>query len=271
MFVTYGVLGLAWAALWVPLVSDHDPNPAAELELKLESGSRSDLTPASALETQVDRVARTAVGAADALAAAATTGQKTNGLDQRRATDNTMGVLKAVAVGGRGGMGARAAAAPIDGGGGNTNENGISSSSRGFALPTEEALLFAEGKSENNGERRAATTGDGGPVLASVVEGVSPRTGQEEGGVWEGFLAVPWKKYATNGQIWTVCAAHMSHNWGLYVLLAWLPTYYVQVCSRLFVLCFFFSLLFVFFPLRGSQWLGGAAFCSVLGWRRIAV
>ena len=59
--------------------------------------------------------------------------------------------------------------------------------------------------------------------------------GGEEGeglGVLREFRSVPWKAYATNGQILTITAAHMAHNWGLYVMLAWLPTYFSQVQGK---------------------------------------
>lgn len=79
------------------------------------------------------------------------------------------------------------------------------------ALPVETVVVLEERSSQEGG--------DGGGEV-------------KEGSVLEGFLAVPWKEYATNGQIWSIAAAHMAHNWGLYVLLAWLPTYFVQVRHR---------------------------------------
>lgn len=93
------------------------------------------------------------------------------------------------------------------------NPNGDdSSSSSSPSLPVE-TVVFEEQSGLGDGE--GAWEGEGGGV--------------KEGSVLEGFLAVPWKEYATNGQIWSIAAAHMAHNWGLYVLLAWLPTYFVQV------------------------------------------
>lgn len=66
-----------------------------------------------------------------------------------------------------------------------------------------------------------------------VVEGA--RQGRQEGSsdMLRGFQSVPWKAYATDGQILTITAAHMAHNWGLYVMLAWLPTYFSQVRREL--------------------------------------
>ncbi|CAN0116474.1 unnamed protein product [Laminaria digitata] len=55
-----------------------------------------------------------------------------------------------------------------------------------------------------------------------------PPPSRDGGGILKGFGDVPWKAYATNGQIWSIASAHMSHNWGLYVMLAWLPTYFNQ-------------------------------------------
>lgn len=61
------------------------------------------------------------------------------------------------------------------------------------------------------------------------------KQGRQEGSsdMLRGFQSVPWKAYATDGQILTITAAHMAHNWGLYVMLAWLPTYFSQVRREL--------------------------------------
>lgn len=96
------------------------------------------------------------------------------------------------------------------GAGVNPNGDGSSSSSAPPLLPVETVVL-EERSSREDGEAAV------GPA--------------KEGSILEGFLSVPWKEYATNGQIWSIAAAHMAHNWGLYVLLAWLPTYFVQVCT----------------------------------------
>lgn len=82
----------------------------------------------------------------------------------------------------------------------------------------------ASDKAVASGEDRKEGVIDGPPL-------------SREGGVLGGFRDVPWKEYATNGQIWSIAAAHMSHNWGLYVMLAWLPTYFNQVRGRVAECC----------------------------------
>jgi MFS transporter, ACS family, solute carrier family 17 (sodium-dependent inorganic phosphate cotransporter), other len=44
----------------------------------------------------------------------------------------------------------------------------------------------------------------------------------------ESMQAVPWRDFVTDKNIWSIAAAHMAHNWGLYVMLAWLPTYFSE-------------------------------------------
>ncbi|CAM9951251.1 unnamed protein product, partial [Ectocarpus sp. 13 AM-2016] len=162
MFVVYGALGLAWVALWLPLVSDKPSSPASA---------------ADDAETP------------DVSATTANAGRIRPGRDA--------------------GEGALPSATPpppaaLVGAGEKTGVGvGSANGGSGGALPVETVALEGE-------EGGGAVAGEGG------------------GGVWEGFRAVPWKEYVTNGQIWSIAAAHMAHNWGLYVLLAWLPTYFVQ-------------------------------------------
>lgn len=95
-------------------------------------------------------------------------------------------------------------------------------------------LSFGGGDSGPASDKTAAAAASGVEKKegdGSMVDGspLSREEGGGGGGVLGGFRDVPWKEYATNGQIWSIAAAHMSHNWGLYVMLAWLPTYFNQV------------------------------------------
>jgi ACS family sodium-dependent inorganic phosphate cotransporter len=35
----------------------------------------------------------------------------------------------------------------------------------------------------------------------------------------------PWREFLKRGPVWAIIVAHFCNNWGLYVLLSWLPTY----------------------------------------------
>eukprot|EP00903_Cladosiphon_okamuranus_P014884 g13783.t1 len=166
MFLAYGGLGLAWVALWLPLVADRNPSSSAAAAAEAATAAEAEAE-AEAEITQVEA--------------------------ETRRSEN--GQLAGVFAG--------------DGAGVNLNGVGSSSSSSSATPPFPvETVVLEERSSQED-------TGDGGG-------------GEKEGGILEGFLAVPWKVYATNGQIWSIASAHMAHNWGLYVLLAWLPTYFVQ-------------------------------------------
>jgi MFS transporter, ACS family, solute carrier family 17 (sodium-dependent inorganic phosphate cotransporter), other len=43
------------------------------------------------------------------------------------------------------------------------------------------------------------------------------------------LASFPWGSFVRSKELWAVTAAHMAHNYGLYVLLAWLPTYFSSV------------------------------------------
>ncbi len=38
--------------------------------------------------------------------------------------------------------------------------------------------------------------------------------------------AVPWRRIFATPAVWAIVAVHFAHNWALYVLLAWLPSYF---------------------------------------------
>jgi len=37
---------------------------------------------------------------------------------------------------------------------------------------------------------------------------------------------IPWRRILEKREVWAIIIAHFSNNWGLYVLLAWLPSYF---------------------------------------------
>lgn len=40
---------------------------------------------------------------------------------------------------------------------------------------------------------------------------------------------IPWKKLLSRKEVWAIIICHFCHNWGTFILLTWMPTYYNQV------------------------------------------
>ncbi|XP_047977302.1 ascorbate transporter, chloroplastic [Salvia hispanica] len=68
---------------------------------------------------------------------------------------------------------------------------------------------------------------------------------------------IPWKKILTKAPVWALIVSHFCHNWGTFILLTWMPTYYNQVLK--------FNLtesgLLCVLP-----WLTMAVFANIGGW-----
>jgi len=41
--------------------------------------------------------------------------------------------------------------------------------------------------------------------------------------------SIPWKELLSNRAVWAIIISHFCHNWGTFILLTWMPTYYNQV------------------------------------------
>ncbi|XP_074303071.1 sodium-dependent phosphate transport protein 1, chloroplastic-like [Silene latifolia] len=40
---------------------------------------------------------------------------------------------------------------------------------------------------------------------------------------------IPWKKILSKSPVWALIVCHFCHNWGTFIILTWMPTYYHQV------------------------------------------
>ncbi|XP_042506108.1 ascorbate transporter, chloroplastic-like isoform X1 [Macadamia integrifolia] len=73
----------------------------------------------------------------------------------------------------------------------------------------------------------------------------------------EPVSAIPWKLILSKAPVWALIISHFCHNWGTFILLTWMPTYYNQVLK--------FNLtesgLFCVLP-----WLTMAVFANIGGW-----
>ncbi|KAF8061417.1 PHT4 [Scenedesmus sp. PABB004] len=41
--------------------------------------------------------------------------------------------------------------------------------------------------------------------------------------------AIPWRALLSRREVWAIIVCHFCHNWGTFILLTWMPTYYNQV------------------------------------------
>ena len=39
---------------------------------------------------------------------------------------------------------------------------------------------------------------------------------------------IPWRALLTKAPVWALIVSHFCHNWGTFILLTWMPTYYAQ-------------------------------------------
>ncbi|KAA8516063.1 hypothetical protein F0562_019242 [Nyssa sinensis] len=73
----------------------------------------------------------------------------------------------------------------------------------------------------------------------------------------EPVTVIPWKLILSKAPVWALIISHFCHNWGTFILLTWMPTYYNQVLK--------FNLtesgLFCVLP-----WLTMALFANIGGW-----
>lgn len=73
----------------------------------------------------------------------------------------------------------------------------------------------------------------------------------------EPVSVIPWKIILSKAPVWALIISHFCHNWGTFILLTWMPTYYNQVLK--------FNLtesgLFCVLP-----WLTMAVFANIGGW-----
>jgi MFS transporter, ACS family, solute carrier family 17 (sodium-dependent inorganic phosphate cotransporter), other len=45
----------------------------------------------------------------------------------------------------------------------------------------------------------------------------------------EPVTSIPWRLILSKPPVWALIVSHFCHNWGTFILLTWMPTYYNQV------------------------------------------
>lgn len=66
----------------------------------------------------------------------------------------------------------------------------------------------------------------GGGHKAEAV--VAPTQAEAEAAEKE-VIEIPWKALLSRKEVWAIILCHFCHNWGTFILLTWMPSYYSQV------------------------------------------
>lgn len=59
----------------------------------------------------------------------------------------------------------------------------------------------------------------------------------------EPVKSIPWRLILSKSPVWALIVCHFCHNWGTFILLTWMPTYYNQVNICMHCYCIHFSSL----------------------------
>ncbi|GMH22460.1 hypothetical protein Nepgr_024303 [Nepenthes gracilis] len=88
-------------------------------------------------------------------------------------------------------------------------------------------------------------------------------SGREKRFILEGSISkepvtvIPWKLILSKAPVWALIISHFCHNWGTFILLTWMPTYYNQVLKFNLMESGLFAVL---------PWLTMAVFANIGGW-----
>lgn len=91
-------------------------------------------------------------------------------------------------------------------------------------------LVWENGAASNPAEDPLCTPEERAYVAASTPPSAAP-------------ASIPWKKLLTRAPVWALIVSHFCHNWGTFILLTWMPTYYNQVLGLDIVKSGIFSVL----------------------------
>lgn len=53
----------------------------------------------------------------------------------------------------------------------------------------------------------------------------------------EPVSSIPWRLILSKAPVWALIISHFCHNWGTFILLTWMPTYYNQVFAIFMFIC----------------------------------
>ena len=80
--------------------------------------------------------------------------------------------------------------------------------------------LFWEARAASSPSEDAACTPAEKAYIAASAVGPAPAQ------------AIPWRQLLSRAPVWALIVCHFCHNWGTFILLTWMPTYYNQAGRR---------------------------------------
>jgi MFS transporter, ACS family, solute carrier family 17 (sodium-dependent inorganic phosphate cotransporter), other len=103
-------------------------------------------------------------------------------------------------------------------------------------------------------EKRAASSPDIDPMITAEESRYIRRNTARQRPLASG---IPWRRLLSQPATWALIVCHFCHNWGTFILLTWMPTYYNQVLGLDLKSSGFFSVL---------PWVTMAISANVGGW-----
>lgn len=101
--------------------------------------------------------------------------------------------------------------------------------------------------------RRAFSSPSEDPLISSAESRYIARNTASQ----RPLTSIPWKELLSKPAVWALIASHFCHNWGTFILLTWMPTYYNQVLGLDLKSSGLFSVL---------PWITMAVAANVGGW-----
>eukprot|EP00892_Ulva_mutabilis_P007554 jgi/Ulvmu1/5170/UM021_0187.1 len=73
--------------------------------------------------------------------------------------------------------------------------------------------------------RASSTPAESKTINPAELKFITANTTVSKGSVDQ----IPWRKLLSRKEVWAIILSHFCHNWGVFILLTWMPTYYADV------------------------------------------
>ena len=82
-------------------------------------------------------------------------------------------------------------------------------------------------------DRQAASTPAEDPRISEAERRyIARHTAPPSARALAGDKTIPWRLLLSKAPVWALIVSHFCHNWGTFILLTWMPTYYNQASAR---------------------------------------